>query len=148
MKTLIMAAVMVAGVAFGQAPVAVEVAPDGSGALVGVDLLAGRNAEGKREQGWWKATKDGAWKHKWKILGGVVTAITVDRVAENNDWLWHEGPDQPTTVIKEEKAPKPQPIPEKPSPNSATQSSGGDSVQNVTIYNADNGGTIIIGVAE
>jgi hypothetical protein len=145
MKTLIMAAVLVAGVAFGQAPVAVEVAPDGSGAMVGVDLLAGRNAEGKREQGWWQATKAGAWRHKWKIIGGVVTAITVDRVAENNDWLWHEGSDQPTTVVKET---KPAPIPEKPSPNSATQSSGGDSTQNVNIYNADNGGTIIIGVTQ
>jgi hypothetical protein len=117
--------------------------------LVGVDLLAGKNAEGKREVSWWKATKAGAWKHKWKIAAGVATAVAVDRVAENNDWLYYEGPDESTTVVKETKAPKPQPIPEKPSPNSATQSSGGDSTQTVNIYNADNGGTInIVGAAK
>jgi hypothetical protein len=135
-------------IAFAQepAPVSVEVAPDGSGAMVGVDLLAGKNAEGKREVSWWKATKAGAWKHKWKIAAGVATAVAVDRVAENNDWLYYEGPDKDTTVVKETKA---APVPEKPSPNSATQSSGGDSTQTVNIYNADNGGSItIVGAAK
>jgi hypothetical protein len=125
------------------APVSLEVTPDGSGALMGVDLLAGTNAEGKREQGWWKTTKAGMWKHKWKIAAGVATAVAVDRVAENNDWLYYEGPDESTTVIKETKEPKPAPIPEKPSPNSATQSSGGDSNQEViNLYIEGDGNTI------
>lgn len=122
MKAMILAAVLVAGVAFGQDDnVPVSVTPTDGGAMVGVDLMAGKNAEGKREKSWGAAVVDGVKNNYGKILGGVAAgALTVYLIDESQD----DGK-------KKSKASKEPPV--KPDPttgSSQTATAGGNSEQN------------------
>jgi hypothetical protein len=129
MKTLIMAAVVVAGVALGQDAVKVE--PTSGGAIVAVDIAGGPGRTARA----WQAVKN----NKWKIIGTAAGLIAVDRVADNNDWLWYEKDAKPKAKADEPEADKP-----KPATGSTSQTAGGDASQ--TVYNADNGSTIIINI--
>jgi hypothetical protein len=129
MKKLIMVAVMVAGVTYGQDAVKVE--PTSGGAIVAVDIAGGPGRTARA----WQAVKN----NKWKIIGTAAGLIAVDRVADNNDWLWHERDAKPKA-----KAPEPEAADPKPAAGSTSQTAGGDATQ--TIYNADNGSTIIINI--
>ena len=64
--------------AYAQDPVRIEPV-DGQGAIVAVDVLSppSRTAEFVRN-------------HWGKILTAAAAAVTLDRVAENNGWLWYE----------------------------------------------------------
>jgi len=120
MKALIMAAVLAAGVAFGQDPVPVSVVATDGGAMAGVDLLAGKNAEGKREQSWGAAVIEGVKNNYGKILGGVAAgALTVYLIEENQD-------DKKKTKASKEPAVKPDPT----TGSSQTATAGGNSEQN------------------
>ncbi len=147
MKKLVMVALMIGGMggmAYGQepAPVAVEVAPDGSGAMVGVDLLAGTNAEGKREQSWGKAVIEGISTHKWKIIGGIAGVIAVDQlILKEHDLLWYDKDDKPAAAKTETKDTPPPPPPQPTSSTAQTSTAGGNTEQ--TSYNSG-GGDIII----
>lgn len=128
MKKLVMVALMIGGMAYGQelSPLAVEVAADGSGAMVGVDMLAGTNADGKREQSWGKAVMQGISTHKWKILGGIAGAVAVDQlILKEHDLLWYdEGAPKPAKKTDtQDQAAKPEP---EPKPGSTSQNNGGD----------------------
>lgn len=78
-----------AGFVLGAEPDAVVVEPTMGGALVGVDLLAGTDAEGNRTQPWYKAVGSHISRNKWKYIAGVGSAVAVDRVAANNDMLYY-----------------------------------------------------------
>jgi hypothetical protein len=121
MKVLVMAAVLVAGVACGQDPVKVE---NSNGATtIAVDVLSKPSAT-------WKF-----FKNNWgKLALGAGTIIAVDRVADNNDWLWYEGNKKPKAA-KEPAAPVEPPKPEPPTQSyTQTATAGGDVIQNITIY--------------
>jgi len=122
MKVLIMGVVLVAGVAFGQDPVKVE---NNNGATtIAVDVLSKPAAT-------WKFLKN-----NWgKLAIGAGTIIAVDRVADNNDWLWYEGNRKAKAAAKEPAAPVDPPKPEPPTQSyTQTATAGGDVIQNITIY--------------
>ena len=71
-------------------PVTVEAtAGENPSVQVGVDLLAGRSADGTRERTWGEAVSGHFSRNKWRWLLAVASAVVVDRVAENNNELWH-----------------------------------------------------------
>lgn len=120
MKTLIMAAVLVAGVAFAQEPIPVEAEYVDGGLLIKTDLFAGKNAEGKREQSWGAAVIEGVKNNYGKILGGVAAgALTVYLIEENQD-------DKKKTKASKEPAVKPDPT----TGSAQTATAGGNSEQN------------------
>jgi len=139
----ILMAMLMTGFALAQdpAPVVLDVAPDGSAATVGVDLLAGTNAEGKREQSWSKAVLAGVSKHKWKIIGGVITAVAVDQlVLKEHELLWYE---EDSKSNSKETATDEKPAPAVPGANSPTQTVGGDSDQETTVINVTGDGNTV-----
>jgi hypothetical protein len=62
---------------------------DGQRIEVGVDLLAGRSATGEREKTWWQATREHVARNRWRYVLLAGAAVATDRVAANNDELWH-----------------------------------------------------------
>ena len=130
MKKLIMVAVMVAGVTYGQDAVKVE--PTSGGAIVAVDIAGGPGRTARA----WQAVKN----NKWKIIGTAAGVIAVDQlILKEHDLLWYEKDAKPKA-----KAPEPEADDPKPAAGSTSQTAGGDASQ--TIYNADNGSTIIINI--
>ncbi len=125
MKVLIMTAVLVTGVAFGQDAVKVE--PTSGGAIVAVDMAGGPGRISRA----WQAVKN----NKWKIIGTAAAVVAVDRVADNNDWLWYEGNRKAKAAAKEPAAPVEPPKPAPPTQSyTQTATAGGDVIQNITIY--------------
>lgn len=150
MRKMVLVSVLaaVAGVAIGQEPV--KVVPTEGGMLFGVDMLAGKNAEGKREQGWTTAVWQGAKKHKWKIAAGLAAATAVEMVADHNDYLWHkQDKARPNAATSSPAATPAQAPAQAPAvqPASTSQAAGGDASQTVNNYTATHGGTISINVA-
>ena len=141
MRTLVlMAAVMITAAAYGQDAVTVE--PTDGGAMVGVDLLAGTNAEGEREQGWAAAVWESAKDNKFKVIAGAVAAaVAVELIAEKNDYLWHKD-DAPKSAKKPVADKDPTAAPEtKPQPGGTTQTTdeGGSNTDiDININTGDN----------
>lgn len=122
MKTLIIAAVLVAGVAFAQDPVAVI--PTDGGAIGAVDVLSKPSA-----------TKTFL-KNNWgKLLLGTGAAVTAVYLIEDS-----QDDDKPKAKASD----KPAPAQPTAQPNGTSTSAGGDATVIVNNYNADDGGTITI----
>ena len=71
------------------APIAMTVAPDASEMTIGVDMLAGTNAEGERTQGRWQAITGWVRQHPYKTAGIAVAAVVGIRAAQGelgDDW--------------------------------------------------------------
>ena len=71
------------------APIALTVSPDASEVSVGVDLLAGTNAEGEREQGRFHAITGWIREHPYKTAGIAVAAVVGMRAIQGelgDDW--------------------------------------------------------------
>ena len=71
------------------APIAMTVSPDASEVAIGVDMLAGTNAEGEREQGRLQAITGWVREHPYKTAGIAVAAVVGIRAAQGalgDDW--------------------------------------------------------------
>jgi hypothetical protein len=127
MKTvaLITAALVIGAAVHGQDPVKVE--SINGATTVGVDVLSKPSAT-------WRFVKN-----NWgKLALGAGTIIAVDRVADNNDWLWYEGNKKGKAVAAEPKKEEEPLIPPVPTASSTqTGTSGGDTTQQS--YNSGGG---------
>ena len=71
------------------APIAMTVSPDASEVTIGVDMLAGTNAEGERERGRLQAITGWVREHPYKTAGIAVAAVVGIRAAQgelSDDW--------------------------------------------------------------
>lgn len=141
MMIVITAALMIGGMAYSQDKdlVPVEVEYVEGGILIKLDMMAGRNEDGEREQGWFAAVWEGTKENKWTIATGFAGAVVTEMITSHNDYLWHKK-SKPKTAAATPAAADPEAKPDtKPTPGGSTQTTdeGGDN--NNTTINIETG---------
>jgi len=149
MMMIVVTAFMNGVMAYGQDkdPVPVEVEYVEGGILIKLDMMAGRNEDGEREQGWLAAVWEGTKENKWTIATGFAAAVVTEMITSHNDYLWHKKDKPKAAAAKpaadDPAAAKPDTKPTEGGTTQTTDDGGDNNSSDINIETGDNSPVVI-----